>query len=311
MRAIGVTQHGGPEQLTVLDLPEPQPGPGQVRIRVAAATVNPTDVGMISGRYGETGTGPWVPGAEAAGVIDAVGEGVPQWAPGDRVIAVVVPFSPTGGAYADQLVVPASQVARIPADLDLAHAATLPMNGLTAVLTLEALRVPGGGTVAVTGSAGAYGGYVVQLAKAEGNRVVADAKDSDVDLVTSLGADDVVERGDGFAAAVRGVLPDGVDGLADGAVQTEAVVGAIRDGGTMATIRGWKGPAPRGIDVRPVMVYAHASRTDALERLVGLVATGAITLRVADVVPAEQAVAAMTRFAAGGVRGRIVLDFSG
>ena len=87
------------------------------------------------------------------------------------------------------------------------------MNGLTAWLVLESMAVPGGGTIAVTGgAAGAFGGYVVQLAKTQGLTVVADAKDSDVALVTALGADEVVERGDDVASRIRAVAPDGVDG---------------------------------------------------------------------------------------------------
>jgi len=309
MRAIGVTTFDGIDSVQILDLPEPHAGPGQIRIRVKAATVNPTDVGMVSGRYDLSGDGPWVPGAEVAGVVSELGEGT-DFVVGDAVAAVVVPYSRTRGGYCDELVVPASQVVRIPAGVDAVHAATLPMNGLTAALTVETLQVSSGHTVAVTGSAGAFGGYVVQLAKAAGARVVADAKDSDVDLVTSLGADDVVERGEDVAGRIRSLVPDGVDGLSDGSVQGDQVVAAVRDGGRFVSIRGWSGPAGRDIEVTPILVYRHASRTDLLERLVALVDTGAITLRVADVVPAEQAADAMRRLAAGGVRGRLVLDFS-
>lgn len=309
MRAIGVTEFGGIDSVRVLDLPEPHPGPGQVRIRVQAASVNPTDVGLVSGRYGLTGGGPWVPGAEAAGVVSEVGEGA-SFAVGDAVAALVVPYSATGGAYVDELVVPVSQVVRAPAGADAVHATTLPMNGLTAALTVELLRVSPGRTVAVTGAAGAYGGYVVQLAKVDGARVVADAKQSDADLVASLGADDVVERGDDVADRIREVVPGGVDGLADGAVQHELVAPAVRDGGRFVSIRRWSGPAGRDIEVTPLLVYDHASRTDALERLVPLAESGALTLRVADVLPAERAAEAMRRLAARGVRGRLVLDFS-
>ncbi len=312
MRAIGVRTFGGPENLEVLDLPEPHAGPGQVRIRVRAATVNPTDTGMVSGRYGERmqGDGPWIPGAEAAGIVSEVGDGVDRLSVGDRVLAVVVPYSATGGAYADEVVVPAAQAVLVPDGIDLVPAATLPMNGLTAWLVLESLAVPGAGTIAVTGAAGAFGGYVVQLAKTQGLTVVADAKDSDVALVTALGADEVVERGDDVAARIRTVVPGGVDGLADGAVIGEAVVPAVRDDGVVATIRGWSGTVERGIRVVPTLVYDHADRTEALRRLAGHAADGDLTLRVADVLPAEQAAEAQRRLAAGGVRGRLVLDFS-
>jgi len=313
MRAIGVQEFGGPEKLQVLDLPEPHPGPGEVRIRVHGATVNPTDTNLREGIYaqrsGDTSPGPHVPGADAAGVVSEVGEGVDLQV-GDRVMAVVVPMGPHGGAYADELVVPAASVVRVPAGVDLFAASTLLMNGLTARLVLEALAVPAGGTIAVTGAAGAFGGYVVQLAKADGLRVIADAAPKDEELVRSLGADEVVPRGDDVAQKMRALVPDGVDGLADGAVMNALVVPAVRDGGRIATIRGWSGPADRGITVSPVLVFDDADRTDVLEELRERVEQGAVTLRVAQVLPAEQAAEAHRLLAAGGVRGRLVLDFT-
>ena len=313
MRAIGVQEFGGPEKLQVLDVPEPHAGPGEVRIRVHGATVNPTDTNLREGIYaqrsGDTSPGPHIPGMDVAGLVSEVGEGV-ELQVGDRVMAVVLPRGPHGGAYADEVVVPAASVVPVPAGADLFAASTLPMNGLTARLVLEALAVPTGGTVAVTGAAGAFGGYVVQLAKVDGLRVIADASPADEELVRGLGADEVVARGDDVAERIRALVPDGVDGLADGAVMDALVVPAVRDGGRIATIRGWSGPADRGITVHPVLVFDHADRTDALEELRELVEQSAVTLRVADVLPAQQAAEAHRRLAAGGVRGRLVLDFS-
>lgn len=304
-------QLGSADDLQVVDVPEPHAGPGEVRLRVHAATVNPTDNAFVAGRYPGTGDrpGPYVPGADAAGVVDEVGEGSP-FTVGDRVMAVVVPSSSTGGAYRDHIVLPAAQVVPVPAGVDLPAASTLLMNGLTAVLALEALAVPAGGTIAVTGAAGAYGGYVVQLAKAAGLRVVADASEADEELVRGLGADEVVRRGDDVGERIRAVVPEGVDGLADGAVMDALVVPAVRDGGRVTTVRGWSGPADRGITVHPVLVFGSADRTEALDGLRRAVEDGTLTLRVADVLPAEQAVQAHRRLAAGGVRGRLVLDFS-
>ncbi len=150
----------------------------------------------------------------------------------------------------------------------------------------------------------------MQLAVARGLRVVADASEADRDLVASLGAHVVVERGDGFADAVRAELPDGVDALADGALLHERALPAVRDGGAVATLRGWEGDGSRGLRFHPVRVRDVARRRDVLEELTGLVADGALTLRVADVLPAEQAAEAHRRLEAGGVRGRIVLDLS-
>ena len=209
MRAIGVTEFGGPENLQVLDVPEPHAGPGEVRIRVHAATVNPTDSGLRSGRYADPSSdeqGPFIPGADAAGVVDEVGEGS-RWSVGDRVAAVVVPMRPAGGAYADQVVVPDASVLRLPDDVDFNAGSTFVMNALTARLVLDDLGLSAGQTLAVTGAAGAFGGYVVQMAKADGLRVVADAAEKDEELVRSLGADVVVRRGDDVAAHIRARSP--------------------------------------------------------------------------------------------------------
>jgi NADPH2:quinone reductase len=313
MRAVGVNEFGGPESLEVLDLPEPHAGPGEVRVRVHAATVNPTDTGLRSGAYGERlrdRPPPYVPGADAAGVVDEVGPEVDRWRAGDRVMAIVAPTGPHGGAYADQVVVPAASVVRLPDGIDFVPGSTLLMNALTARLALLEIGVPAGGTVAVTGSAGAFGGYVVQLAAADGLRVVADASEADEELVRGLGAHEVVRRGDDVAARIRELVPDGVDGLADGSVQTDRLLAAIRDGGAMVTIRGWSGPGERDISVHPVLVFGSAERTDLLDRLREQAEDGTLTLRVATVLPAERAVEAHRMLEAGGVRGRIVLDFS-
>jgi NADPH2:quinone reductase len=312
MRAVGVEEFGGPDKLRVFDIPEPHPGPGEVRIRVHAATVNPTDTGLRSGAYGSRFDGrtpPFVPGADAAGVISEVGSGT-SWQVGDEVIAVVVPHGDHGGAYADQIVVPQESVVRKPADADFIAASTLPMNGLTAWLTLDRLGLSAGQTIAVTGGAGAYGGYVIQLAKTAGLRVIADAAPTDEALIRQLGADDIVPRGNDVAAKIRALVPDGVDGLADGAVLDEKVLPAIRDGGGLAVIRGWSGEPDRGITVHKIMVYTRAKETAALEQLRRQAEDGTLTLRVAASFPPEQAAEAHRQLEAGGVRGRLVLDFS-
>ena len=312
MRAVGVLEFGGPEKLQVVEVAEPHAGPGEVRIRVHAAAVNPTDTGLRSGAYGDRPgghDGPWIPGADAAGIVDEVGPDT-DWQVGDQVVALTVPASAHGGSYAEQVVVPAAQVIRLPKNADLVAGSTFLMNALTARLSLDALDLRAGQTVAVTGSAGTYGAYVIQLAKAEGLRVVADAKPADEELVRNFGADEVVARGTDVADRIRAVAPDGVDGLADKAVLDAGVLPAVRDGGGLVTVRGWSGPSERGITVHPVMVYASAHRTDLLDRLREQVEDGTLTLRVARTFPAAQAADAHRLLEAGGVRGRIVLDFT-
>lgn len=310
MKAVGITEAGDPDVLQVLNLPEPQPGPGEVRIRVRAAAVNPTDTLLRAGARGAP-DGPAVPGMDAAGVVDQLGAGVDtgRLSVGQDVVALVVPRG-AHGAYAEQIVVPAGSVVPAPAGAEPTAAATLLMNAMTARLALDALALSSGDTLAVTGAAGAFGGYAVQLGKADGLRVVADAKDSDTELVRTLGADDVVPRGDDVADRIRELVPDGVPGLADGALLNDRAVPAVADGGGLATVRGWNGPAERGVTVHPVMVPEGATDTAALARLVRQAEEGVLSLRVAQVLPADRAPEAHRLLEAGGVRGRIVLDFA-
>lgn len=310
MRAIGVTRFGGPEVLDMINLPEPHAGPAEVRIRVRAAGVNPSDVSLRSGDYGSAlaGVAPFIPGWDAAGTIDEAGEGS-DWAVGDNVMAIVVPFEPRGGAYAEQVVVSDDSVVRLPSGAGFVAAATLPMNGLTASQSLDQLGLRPGHTLAVTGAAGAYGGYVVQLAKSDGLWVIADASEQDEELVASLGADVVVRRGDDVASAIRAEVPGGVDGLADGAALEAKVVSAVRDGGAIAVIHGWTGPAPRGIRLQQTLVTDYAHNRGALDRLRQQVGDRELTLRVAGTYPAAEAADAHRRLEARGTRGRLVLTF--
>ena len=183
------------------------------------------------------------------------------------------------------------------------------MNGLTARMALDRMALRPGEVLAVTGAAGTFGGFVVQLATTEGLTVVADSSEADEELVRSLGADVVVRRGDDVAARIRELHPDGVDGLADGAVQNELVLPAVKDGGAMATVRGYKGNGERGVRGVPCQVARAAEDRDALDRLRQQAEEGVLTLRVAREFPAEQAADAHRLLEAGGVRGRIVLTF--
>lgn len=307
MRVIGVTTPGGPEQLEVLDRPLPRPAQGELRIAVVAAAVNPTDT-VLRERGADGLDAPWVPGMDAAGVVDAVGEGV-ELAPGDRVVAIVDPRTPRGGAYAELVVVPADGVARLPDDVDLVAASTLPLNALTARHCLQAMRAPHAGTIAVTGAAGAVGGYAIELAKHAGLRVVADAKEEDVALVESFGADLVLPRGEGFAQAVLENEPGGVDALLDAAVMGAAVLPAVRDGGVVACVRPFDGEPERGIDVYTVTPADYVHDGAGLAELVDLAARGVLSLRVAKTLPAEEAAEAHRQLEAGGTRGRVVLTF--
>src|ERR1700761_524574 len=290
MRAVGVIEWGGPDALQVVELPDPEAGPGQLRIRVHAAAVNPTDTLLRDGTRAEQlrdVPGPHVPGMDAAGVLD-----------------------PTGPS-ADLIVVPAESVVRAPAGASHAEAASLPMNALTVRAALDVLDLRPGQTLAVSGAAGAVGGYAVQLGQADGLRVIADASPADEKLVRALGADVVVPRGDDFGARVREVLPDGADGLIDAALLDEQAGPAVRDGGRIATVRGYEGPAraERDVTFHPVFVRTYAQEQGKLDRLRQQVEDGQVTLRVARAFPADQASEAHRLLEAGGTRGRLILEF--
>jgi NADPH:quinone reductase len=309
MRAVGITDPGGYEALTVVDRPVREPGPGEVRIAVRAAAVNPTDSALRTRGGGELPP-PWTPGMDAAGTIESIGEGVDRLRIGEQVMAAVSPRRPEGGAQAELLVAPAASVVAIPDGVTLEQASTLPMNGLTAMLGLDLLALEPGQTLAVTGGAGLLASYVIPLAKEQGLRVIADAKPDDEALVRSFGADTVVPRGEGFVAGVRDAAPDGADGLYDTALLHAAAFGALRDGASMIVVRGWQPKeTERGIQVKAVMVATVLERTDWLEELRRLASEHRLQLRVAGEYPPEQAAEAERITDAGGLRGRVLIIF--
>jgi len=310
VRAVVITKPGDLDVLEVEDRPARKPGPGEVRIAVKAAAVNPTDIGLRQ-RGGGDLPAPWIPGMDAAGLVESVGADVDRLKVGDEVMAVVSPRRPEGGAQQELLVVPEASVVPIPDGATLVEAATLPMNGLTARSGLDLLGLTSGDTLAVDGGAGLLASYVIPLAKEQGLRVIADAKPEDEELVRSFGADVVVPRGQGFTDAVLEAAPDGVDGLYDTALLKRAVFPAIRDGGQMVVVRGWDGDEveDRGIRVHPVMVARVLDRTDWLEELRQLASDGRIKLRVAAQFPPEEAAEAERLMDAGGLRGRAVIVF--
>lgn len=312
MRGVGVIEFGGPDALQIVDLPEVHAGSGEVRIRVSAATVNPTDTVLRSGARSNSSfadPSPWIPGMDVAGVIDEIGADTETvLAIGDSVMAMVIPNNSHGG-YRESIVLSADSVVVAPQGSTHVEAATLPMNGLTARQSLDQLALQPGQTLAVTGAAGCYGGYVLQLAKADGLRVIADASSDDEQLVKDLGADVIVRRGDDIATRIREVAPEGVDGLADGAVQLELAIAAVRDGGSFASVRGWDGTGERGIVFHKTMVRNYDRRGDLMDHLRQQVEDGVVTLRVAAVYQPEEAADAHRRLEAGGTRGRCVIAF--
>ncbi|MDF1722483.1 MAG: NADP-dependent oxidoreductase [Minwuia sp.] len=313
MRAVGLMIHGGPEVLQVVDVAEVHAGPGEVRVSVHAAAVNPTDTMARNGsraRMQKKDPPPYVPGMDIAGIVDAVGDGVTTGVRvGDRVMAMVCPEG-THGAYREQIVLDQRAVVAAPKDTSHVEACTLPMNGLTARLSLDLMDLKAGQTLAVTGGPGAYGGYVIQLAKTEGLTVIADAAPKDEALLQALGVDIIVPRTDDLAAEVRRHFPDGVDGLADGALLNAAAIPAIRDGGVFTAIRGFS-PDDQVRDIRftQTWVRTYDGEHEKLDRLRQLVEAGKLSLRVAGTVAPEEASKAHAALEAGGSRGRWVIAF--
>ena len=308
MRAVVITRPGGVDVLDVAERPVRVPGPSEVRIAVKAAAVNPTDIGLRE--HGDQSDPPWIPGMDAAGTVESVGAEVRRVQVGDQVMAALTPRRPEGGAQAELTVVPEASVVPIPAGATLTQAATLPMNGLTALLGLDLLGLRTGHTLAVSGGAGLLASYAIPLAARDGVRVIADATPEDVELVHGFGADYVIPRDDGFVAAVRDAAPNGVDAVLDTALLGTAAFGAIRDGGAIAVVRGWHGTEPeRGIEVRQIWVRNVLERTDWLEHLRALAGDGQLKLRVAGEYPPERAADAHNAMSAGGLRGRAVIVF--
>ncbi len=300
-RAVAITEPGGPEVLGVVEREVREPGPGEVRLAVRAASVNPTDI-VLRQRGAEGLSPPWVPGMDAAGTVESVGAGVERLAVGDEVMAAVMPRRLEGGAQAELVVVPVASVVPIPEGATVEQAATLPMNGLTALRGLELLGLEPGATLAVTGGAGLLASYVIPIAKLHGLRVVADAAADDEELVRGFGADVVVARGDDF--------PGGVDGVFDTALHGRAMFPAISAGGGLAYVRGWDGAdVEDGITIHRVQVTEVLERTEWLLELSELAGRGALTLRVAATFPPERAADAHRLMEAGGLRGRAVIVF--
>ncbi|MEU8069150.1 NADP-dependent oxidoreductase [Micromonospora sp. NPDC049151] len=296
-RAAVVRTPTGPDSIEIIDVAQREPEPGEVRVDVTAAPVNPADLGVVGGFFHSLGlinqphhTGL---GWDFAGVVAATGPGV-DLTVGTRVAGLVGGFDRDFGTYAEQLVVPVSDLAVVPDGLDLTAAATVPLNGQTAAQIVDLLGdAPDGGRLLVTGAAGAVGGYVVPLARDRGWRVTGLARAGDEKFVRDLGAD--------FTTAAE----PGWDAVADAAGWQEQGFALVRDGGVFVGVRPNALPAAeRGVTVRAVDVRPDGAR---LAGLLARTAAGELPARVHAVVPLDQVADAHRAVAEGGVRGRYVL----
>ena len=314
MKAIGIMRYGGPEVLEVIDVAEVNAGFEEIRIKNFASAVNPTDIvsrsGMIAKFRKEDPVFPCVPGMDVAGIVDQIGESVTTDIKiGDRVIGKVIPDG-YYGAYREQLILNQNAVVLAPKNSSHEEACTLPMNSLTARLSLDLLNLKPGQVIAITGGPGAYGGYAIQLAKADGLVVIADSSDSDQNLLKDLGVDIIISRDKSFVDQIREHFPYGVDGLADGALLNEKAIDAVKDGGSFTSIRGFKGSPQRDISFSATWVTAYNCDYEKLDKIRQQVDDGLVTLRVADTVAPENASEAHKRLEGGGTRGRMVIKWS-
>ena len=312
MKVVGFKEFGDPEVLEVMKLPDVTTGHNEIKVENYASAVNPTDIvsrsGLIKQFYKDFSL-PCVPGMDFAGKVIEVGEGVETGIKvGDDVMGMVMPNG-THGAYSNQLVLNQFAVVRMPKDASYIEASTLPMNGLTARLSLDLLNLNKGQIIAVTGGPGAYGGYVIQLAKADGLIVIADSNEQDIGLLKSLGVDHIIPRGKNFVEEVKKISPDGVDGVADGALLNESAIGAVKDNGSFTSVRNFIGEPQRNINFTATWVSEYNCDLEKLDKLRQQVEDGLISLRVADTVKPENAAEAHRKLDAGGTRGRMVIDW--
>lgn len=312
MRAAAFEEYGGNEVLQTLELPLPAPAPDQVRVRVRATTVNPADVQFRRGDHDAFVPGaprPFCGGLEFVGTVDAVGVDVGELlAPGVEV-AGTCHFIPGGrGSHAEYVVTDARSVVPVPAGSDPVSLATVPMNGLTAQVVVESLRLSPGATVALPGAAGAVGGYVTELAAAAGLRVIAISAPGDEEFLRSCGADAFVPRDADVLAEVRRIAPDGADACVDAANQGAAALPLVADGGVFLGLRPGILPEPtRGIEPKLVSFRRHQQHPDVLAALLAKAGRGELTPRVHAVFDLDQAREAFELTDTSGVRGRIVL----
>lgn len=303
MKAAAFAEFGGPEVLTLTDLPDPAAGAGQVRVRVRAAGVQPYDTAVRSGWTppGIDPAFPRIPGNEFAGVVDRVGDGVTGVAAGDEVLG----FTQLG-AYAELVVVGANQVAVKPAGMPWEVAGGFAAGTNTARLALDQLEVGKDDTLLVHAAAGSVGQAAVQLAARRGATVIGTASPANHDFVRSLGGIPV-EYGDGLLERVRAVAPGGIDAVIDGAggAAFDVSLDLVADRSKIVTLVDHD-RAP-GLGVQLVRPPAPEYRQALMAELAGQYADGELRLHVRAAYPLERAADAHRDSETGHGRGKIVI----
>ena len=310
--AVVATAFGGPEVLSVIETPVGAPGPGEVLIEVRAAGLNPIDYKMYSGASGQDPAQlPIRLGFEAAGVVTAAGSGAEGPAgpvqAGDEVVAF-----PIQGAYAKEVVVPASSVVPKPPTLSFEQASGMMLTGTTAVHALTVTRVGSGDTVVIHGASGGVGLMAVQLALEAGARVIGTASESGHAYLRELGAEPVT-YGAGLLERIQAIAPGGVNASVDAVGGDEALdtsLALVVDRDRIVTLLASPRAFDSGINVignAPGADPGTEIRAAARLELARLAEQGKLHVVVAGTYPFAEAVAAHTALATGHTHGKIIL----
>ena len=311
-KAVVATAFGGPEVLSVIEVPAGPPGPGEVLISVRAAGTNPIDYKRYSGAMGrDPARLPMRLGSEAAGVVTEAADGAEG--PGGRIRAgdEVIAY-PIAGGYAADVVVPASSVIPKPAALSFGQASGTMLTGVTAWHALAAGQVGAGDTVLVHGASGGVGLMAVQLAAASGARVIGTASLGAHALLRELGVEPVT-YGAGLEERVRALAPDGVDAAVDAVGGDEALdtsLALVADHGRIVTLLASRRAFDSGVKViggAPGADPGTEIRAAARLELARLAEHGKLRVIVAATYPLAEAAAAHEALATGHTRGKIVL----
>lgn len=312
MRAAAIDRFGGPEVLTLHELPVPTLDAGEVLIALDTAGVGPWDAEIRSGEYLPEGRVdfPLVLGTDGAGTVAAVGPKVSGLAVGDRVFSYSF-TNPKGGYYAEYVAVVDDRVGHAPRSLDLSLAGAIPTTGLTALQGIdEHLRVKAGQSVFIHGASGGVGTLAVQFAKLRGARVLATASGKEGQgLVRELGADATIDarHGDVLKAA-KHFAPDGLDAvlaLASGKVLSHALE-VVRSGGRVAYPNGVE-PEPERRKGVQVIAYDAVSNRRELEHLARAAEAARLAVPIAGTYALADAAGAHQRLAHRPALGKITL----
>jgi NADPH:quinone reductase-like Zn-dependent oxidoreductase len=318
VKVIQLSEFGDADVLKPAYVEIGHPGGRQVRLRILAAAVNPVDLGTRAGQIIQGNVYPalparlpMVPGWDAAGIIEEVGEEVQSWKVGDPVIVMIHQVATQAGTYAEQIIVEAELLAPWPGTHEPAVAASLPLAGLTALQALSRLKLSAGETLFINGPLGAVGSIAAQLAVHAGARVVGAVRREEQEIARKLGLEWTVTRGGDLAREIREVTGGAVDAALDvvGGTVAEQTIDAVRDGGRYATVipdLEHRGPFVPIRSIIPQTIYIVPD-PQGLRYLSDLLGKGVLNIPIAASFPLEQAAEAHRTMAGHSVTGKIVL----